>query len=315
MASRYYGDPAASSPNLVDLSDSESIYSISEEEVTDRDVNDRRLTQAINYMAEEGGDDLPPTFMSRVDRIDEALLQQLPQRGGDFDPKLYRRLRVLVLDAQREFEEAAAENFNLIEADDDDLPEYYIPSTEVHALYKEADEAESPVAKHPKTPLEPRLRDSEDNVPEDNVKREWEFKYGGPGNEPEIWNRDFPAILPFPETMQMAHWESLKIDHDLSESIKPGAKPVETDIPFDHPLLDEYKNLHQYDSGSRFKLPVISPSDKERINKLGTEQKLKKIVEDVNMGDRDQEIVKDYVPRLFLEKFVVNRHGKCSTSY
>ncbi|CAO2657538.1 Nn.00g036640.m01.CDS01 [Neocucurbitaria sp. VM-36] len=302
MALRYYNHPDASIPDLIDLSDPEELYLIGEEGPTQRDANDVRLKQAINYIAQEGGDDSPTTFIHRVDRIDEALLQQLPQAGADFDRKLYRRLRAMVIDVQREFEEAAEQNSSFILASDDGLPEYHTPSIAQQALHKEADEAETPLSKHAGSPLRPRRGGHEDNVLRERI-----FKYGGPNNEVENWYRDYPAILPFPETLQMAHWESLKIDYDLSKSAKTDTKAVETDVSFNHPHLEQYKNLNQYDSGSRFKLPVPTPSDEKRINELWSKQRLKNVVNSFNKGDRDEEVTKDYAPRVFLEKFAVGR--------
>ncbi|KAF1841843.1 uncharacterized protein K460DRAFT_397974 [Cucurbitaria berberidis CBS 394.84] len=301
MASRYHKHQAPLAADLIDLSTEEELYSVSEEEPTQRNANDLRLTQAINYLAEEGGDDSPTTYILRVDRIDEALLQQLPLGGRDFDLKLYRRLQAMVRGVQREYAEAVEENSGRTEASDDDLPEYYTSYAAEEALYKEADEAEEPPVR-PSAPLRSRVGGSKDNV-----QREKEFKYGGPRNELENWHREFPASLPFPETLQMAHWESLKIDYDLSRSAEDGPNVVENSIPFNHPQLEQYKDLHQYDSGSRYKLPLPVPSDEERINELGTEQKLKEAVNAFNIGYRDEEITKDYAPRVVLDKFVVGR--------
>ncbi|KAJ4373985.1 hypothetical protein N0V83_002724 [Neocucurbitaria cava] len=309
MASRYYNRAAVSSSDLSDPSDLEELYSVSEEEPTERDANDLRLTQAINYLAQEGGDDSAATWMHRVDRIDAALLQQLPQRSSDYDRKLYRRLKAMVRDVQREFEEAAAENSGLTMDVDDNLPDYHSAYPAVQALYREADEAETPMDAPSSPPLKPRQRHGK---PNDKVPRQKHFLYGGPNNEVENWYRDMPGILPFPETPQMAHWESLKIDYDLS---KPAdAKHVETTVPFNHPQLEQYKNLSQYDSGSRYKLPATTLREQERVNRLGSEQRLKKVVDAFNKGDRNKEINKDYAPRVFLEKFAVGPQSKYFTT-
>lgn len=309
MASRYYDRAAVPTSDLSDLSDLEELYSVSEEEPTQRDANDLRLTQAINYLAQEGGDDSAATWMHRVDRIDAALLQQLPQRSSDYDRKLYRRLKAMVRDVQREFEEAAAENSGLTMDADDNLPDYHSAYPAVEALYREADEAETPMDAPSSPPLKPRQRHGK---LADKVPREKQFLYGGPNNEVENWYRDMPAILPFPETPQMAHWESLKIDYDLS---KPAdAKHVENAVPFNHPQLEQYKNLSQYDSGTRFKLPGTTLREQEQINGLGSEQKLKKVVDAFNKGYRNEEITKDYAPRVFLEKFAVGPQSKPFTT-
>jgi hypothetical protein len=330
MASSYPGRSAAYTPDLIDLSDpeelfSEDIISISEEEPTQRELNDYRLTQAINYLTEEGGDDSPATFIDRVDRIDEALLQQLPQQGRDFDTQLYRRARAMVRGVQREFEEAAQQaSSSMLETgeSEEDLPQYYTPSA-AQALYRgeEFDEDRSDVD---------MITESEDNVvavesqkkksklqpskgKEEVVDRIRQFHYGGPDNEYEDWHKDFLAALPFPETFQMAHWESIKIDYDLSESAKKekaSGKVVETNIPFDLPVLKQYKKLPLYESGSRFKLPVPGETVQNLVVKLGTKEKLADVVHEFNQGDEEAELAKDYVPRMFLEAIDVGEQGK-----
>jgi hypothetical protein len=344
MASRNYGRPAAHSPELVDLSDSEELLSeelisISEEEPTQRELNDHRLTQAISYLAEEGGDDSPATFIDRVDRIDEALIQQLPQQGRDFDTTLYRRARAMVRDVQRDFEEAAQQASTSIldaEESEEDLPQYYTPSaaqalhraeenlfddvdimidedmSEYEDSMKGAQAIES-LAKDPET--RPLTRQGKDK----DVDRTRRFKYGGLDNEYENWHKDFPAVLPFPETIQMAHWESIKIDYELSESgkqEKASGEVVETNIPFNIAALQQYKKLPLYDSGSRFTLPTPIEDVQKQIERLGTPQKLRKVVEEFNVGDRKVELAKDYAPRMFLQQLEVgNNQGRLRDYY
>ena len=339
MASRKYGRPAAHSPELVDLSDSEELLSeglisISEEEPTQRELNDHRLIQAINYLSEEGGDDSPATFIDRVDRIDEALIQQLPQQGRDFDTKLYRRARAMVRDVQRDFEEVAHQaSASMLETEEseEDLPQYYMPSA-AQALHRVEenlfddvdimiDESvseyeDSMKGAQPIEPLakDPAIRPLTRQGKEKDVDRTRRFKYGGPENEYENWHKDFPATLPFPEAIQMAHWESIKINYNLSESgeqDKASGKVVETNIPFNIAALQQYKKLPLYDSGSRFKLPTPSEEVQKQIERLGTPQKLRAVVEKFNVGDRKAELAKDYAPRMFLQQLEVgNNQGK-----
>ena len=288
-------------PDIIEISDSESIYSTSEDEPTEQDLNNRRLTQAINYLNEEGGDDSPATFIDRVNRIDDALLQQLPQQGRAFDQRLYRQVRAAVLDIQRDYEDAA-ENEPMQMDIEDDLPEYYTPTAAGEALYRE-DELEAsptptPAARRPVPPPPSRALGPRRPGSDDNVQREREFKYGGPKNEVETWHKDFPASLPFPETLMMAHRESLMIDYDLTRSKEHSI--VETDVSFDHPLLRPYMQLPQYDSGSRFKLPLVSREDQLAISKMGD---LHRDVIAFNSSDQSENLTKDYAPRISLEKF------------
>ncbi|CAE7206656.1 hypothetical protein P3342_011358 [Pyrenophora teres f. teres] len=290
---------------------SEDSMSLSDEQPTQptqRQLNDRRLAQAINYIAEEGGNDSPETFINRVDAIDEALVQRLSQQGRNYDPALYRRARALVREVQHDFEDAAQESSSpplesldsSILVSEDELPEYYTPSA-IDALYREDEK------------IGDAHKDIRHSMPYNERKVELEriFKYGGPKNDPEQWARTIPAALHFPETFRMAHWESLKIDFDLKESnkkLKTEGKIVGTNVPYDHPHLERYKNLSRYDSGSRFKLPV-SPRDIQlqiSNSKLGTSTNLARAVKDFSNGtNRKEQIRKDYVPRIFLEEIVV----------
>jgi hypothetical protein len=144
--------------------------------------------------------------------------------------------------------------------------------------------------------------------PKDNVQRERKFKYSGPDNEVENWYRDFPASLPFPKTLMMAHWKSLKIDYDLSRLDQDII--VEKDVPLHHEQLQSYFNLDQYESGSRFKLPKVSKEDQETISRYGTAQKLNKVVDDFYQLTSTQDGVKPCAPHMFLEQFEVGYQSK-----
>jgi hypothetical protein len=295
MTSPRYGQAATQSPVVIDLSDSD--------EATQQEVNDNRLTKAIEYLSQEGGDDSTVTFMNRVDRIDKGLLQLLPQQDSHFDTSLYQRLQAMIRDVRCEFENAVQTESPMRESDDE-LPEHNTASA-VRALRRIQKVVGGPKA----TSSKPMHRG------DDKAPHEQEFKYGGPSNQVETWHKDFPSFLPFPETMQMAHWESLKIDFDLSETgkqLKADGKVVETNIPFNHPALAQYKNLNPYNSGSRFKLPVASKRVQTCIKTRGDLKKLTEVVDAFNKGDREKEIAKDYAPRVFLNKLSVSTsHSKC----
>jgi hypothetical protein len=179
----------------------------------------------------------------------------------------------------------------------------YSPTAFEEALYQRGDLSPSPspnpvVRVSNSRALGPRPPESEDNV-----QRERKFKYGGPDNEVENWYRDFPASLPFPETLMMAHWESLKIDYDLSRPDQDNT--VETDVPLHHEQLQSYFNLSQYESGSRFKLPKVSKEDQETISRYGTGKKLSEVVDDFYQLTSTQDGAKTCAPRVFLEPFEV----------
>lgn len=305
MAARYQRPAMRRTPQIVELSDSDE-YSMSDDAPTQQDLNNRRLTQAMNYINEEGGDDSAATFMDRVGRINDALLQQLPQQGSAaFDPELYRNVRAMVQDVYRDYEDAVHDGSTPIETEDD-LQEFLDPSAQ-EALYRaDSDDSSPPTptpAAGPSAPykaLAPRSRASNDNV-----ERGRTFKYGGPDNEVENWHKNFPGSLPFPETIKMAHWESLKIDYDLSRSKEDTI--VETNVPFTHPQLLQYQNLPQYESGSRFKLPAVSDEVRRAVGAVGD---LQAAVDAFNKGDQSEGTKKDYAPRIALERFRVGQQCK-----
>lgn len=108
----------------------------------------------------------------------------------------------------------------------------------------------------------------------------------------------------------MAHWESLKIDYDLSQP--KDAKHTETNIPFNHPALEPYLNLPQYESGPRFKLPDVRAEFQDAISRYGTSDRLAATVEGLGGLDASGDNEKDYAPRVFLENFRVGEQSKWS---
>jgi hypothetical protein len=311
MAHRY------APPALIGISsDSEEILEeiledifISDNDSAKREANNRRLTQAINYLQQDGGDDSPRTFMDRVNRINETLLKHIPQQGPMFDRNLYRRARVLVMDAKRDFRDAEQRDSPIYDVDDA-LPQYYMPMGVKDALYRDDSSSPSPSPGPSAVRVQPREGTSTVRIQkpkalasgyrggDSDVQRERIWKYGGPDNVPEMWYKDFPAILLFPETHMMAHWESMKIDYDLARP--KGGYKVETDVPFNHPLLELYLDLEQYESGSRFKLPIVSTKDQEMINQYAVK----------NIGRNVDSFYKqdaaNYAPSVFLEKFTMD---------
>lgn len=306
-----YNLPAAENySELLNISDSEDVYSISDDESVAQEANNRRLTQAINYLQQEGGDDSPTTFIDRINRINETLLGRLAQQGRKFDPMLYRQVRALVIDVGSDYDNAAQEESLDLDSDED-LAEIYTPTAydDVEALYRGG----SPDSDAPSPTPAPRARRTSKALAprrpglEDKLERERDFTYGGPG-ENELWYRDFPASLPFPETLMMAHWESLKIDYDLDRP--KDAATVETIVPLEHEQIQPYFELPQYESGSRFKLPHVGEEDHIAIQKLGTAVHLAKVVNKFFEVDQTDGGKLEYAPRLFLEKFQVGHQCK-----
>ena len=88
-------------------SSSSQTTSTSDEEPSLQEINDSRLIQALNYLNDEGGDDSPAKYMTRVSRINHYLVQQLPRQGNDFDTTLYQRLQAIVRKELEAFNQAA----------------------------------------------------------------------------------------------------------------------------------------------------------------------------------------------------------------
>ncbi|CAG5178069.1 uncharacterized protein ALTATR162_LOCUS8519 [Alternaria atra] len=313
MTSRNQGRGAADSPDLIDILALEEITSTSEDKPTPRETNDHRLAQAINYLDEEGGHDSPATFMDQVDRIDNSLLLPLSQQGLNFDIDLFNRVRNMVRQTQLDFDEAAQGSLSeenssstlnresSIPESAEELPGCCTPSA-AEALYRNGEGPDAPRFKPHKSIPATKNPAAEK---EEGIHSEHMLEYGGPNDKVERWYKNYPTSIPFPETFQLARWESLKIDYDLSESVKPmkaEGKVVETNVPFDHPTLEQYKSLSPYVSGSRFKLPKPSAAVQKEINRLGTPRRLAEVVETpkrTNNGVKDGKF--QYTPRAFLE--------------
>lgn len=303
MPSRDHRSETPDTMDLEDLPDAEEIYAIGGQEDSQRRENDTHLTQAINYLAKQGGDDTPITYMSRVNRIDETLVQGLPQGDHSFDKKLWRRLRGMVLAVKQDYEDTDEDT-----DEEDDAGPSEKPTESRDPRSKEFSKLTTPTSLRKPAPSL-----STPDVKQDNVSREREFTYGGPGSEIEYWYRDMPPSLPFPETFRMAHWESLKIDFDLSESgkkLKADGKVIETNVSFNHEALKQYDNLHHHESGSRFKLPKISTADYDAVRKMASKAQLRDEVDHFNKGDRKEQEARNYVPRTFLPRFGVGKQGQ-----
>ncbi|KAH6333071.1 hypothetical protein HBI38_002890 [Parastagonospora nodorum] len=302
MSYRRSLEATETSSSVIEISDAEEIYLVSDDDTSRKDANDRRLAQAVNYLQHEGGNDSHATYMDRVNRIDEALLNQLPHQGPMFSHELYQQVRALVIGVRRDFDNAAQQDSFDMDSHDELA---YIDSPmafEEEALYRGDSQSPTP------TPAPSKRRTSNVLAPrslvsEEKVQRVRSFKYGG-DSEIESWHSDYPASLPFPETLMMAHWESMKIDFDINRP--KDAATAETIVPLEIPQMQQYFELPLYESGSRFKLPTVSDEDQVAVNKLGTKLHLQKVVDKFFERDQTNGGKKDYVPRLFLENFNVD---------
>lgn len=299
MATRYLPHAPIHTPEL-SLCDSDDSYSSGEDDACERDETDQLLRQAHHYVITEGGSDSPTIYMERIQRINICLLQEITRHSYDCDAKLYRRVKQKVDHVLREFEDAVEADPSVYDCEE--ISEYYTAAAE-EALYR--------TGSSPVTPGAPPARRSTQPNTKDDVERT--YLYGGPDNHPENWYKSAPASLPFPETVRMADWESLRITYDLATTGNvENTKPVTCiGVSFSDPALAHHDGLAQYESGSRFRLPAISPADMAKVNEIGTVDKLSEAVAALNQNDDTTK--KDgkfkYAPRVFLERLDVGQQS------
>lgn len=290
MSTMYQNREFIRTPDL-SLSDSEDSYSSGDEEMPDRAETDLLLRQAHHYVITEGGNDSPSMYMERIQRIHRSLIQEIARHSYDCDAKLYRRVKQKIDHVLREFEDAVDVDSSI--HDYDEMPEYYTAAAE-EALYRDGS-----------SPVTPGKRGGKDDF-------QRTYSYGGPDNHPEIWHKKAPG-LPFPETIRMAEWESLRIQWDLATTGNiEGKQPMAGNaVSFNIPQLQHFNHLPQYESGSRFKLPPIDPVEQAKINDFCTVARLTKAVaahsQSDNSATADGEY--EYAPRVFLEKLEVGQQA------
>lgn len=278
------------------LYDTDSSYS-SDEEMPDREETDQLLRQAHHYVITEGGKDSPSTYMERIKRINEDLVQEISAHGYDCDPKLFRRVKQKIDHVLREFEDAVDADYSLY--DYSDSPEYHATAAG-ERLYR--------MDSSPATPEGPSTRRTARIGGVDNVERV--YLYGGPGNYPGSWYKKAAASLPFPETIRIADWESSRIDQDLAATgTTENTEPVTSNgISFNDPRLTHHNILPQFESGSRFKLPTPDSSDIKKVKKFASAQQLQKAVK--TFYEKDESKVSGeykYAPRVFIDSLDVGQ--------
>ena len=299
MATKHQHCTLIHTPEL-SLSDSEDSYSSSEEDMPEREETDRLLRQAHHYVITEGGNDSPATYMKRMHRINRSLIQEISKHSYECDPKLYRRVKQKVDHVLREFEDTVDADSSVY--DFDEMPENYTVAPE-EALYRKDP---GPVTPDGVSALRTTKCSGKDDL-------ERTYLYGGPYNHPENWYKNAAASLPFPETIRMAGWESLRIHWDLATTgdMEMTEPVISNGVSFNNSRLAHHDSLAQYESGSRFKLPAIDPIDMAKVNKLGTVDQLHKAVHAFGQHDDTRTENGDYkcAPRVFLETLDVGQQG------
>ena len=295
----YNSLPQTPELSLYDIEDSYS----SDEEMPDREETDQLLRQAHHYVITEGGKDSPSKFMERIQRINEDLVQEISAHGYNCDPKLYRRVKHKIDHVLREFEDAVDADSSLY--DYSDSPEYYATAAK-KGLYR--------VDSSPITPEAPSSRRTARIGGKDDVERV--HLYGGPDNHPESWYKKAAASLPFPETIRMADWESLRIHWDLAATGNmEKTEPVTGNgVSFQDPRLTHHYKLSQFESGSQFRLPTPDSADTKRVKAVASTYRLKEAVKTFNESDESKLPGKDgedrdyqWAPRVFLDRLDVGQ--------
>lgn len=293
MAAKHHVRALPHTPDL-SMSDSEDAYSSDAEELPNREEIDGMLRQAHRYVITEGGNDSRSTFMQRINRINQDLIQEISLHGYECDSKLYRHVKQKIDHVLREFE---------------DIPDEDYDHDEVSTLLeRELEESVSSTGSSPVTPgRSPTAHPIARNDSENSLQRT--YLYGGPHNYPEIVYKTAPASLPFPETFRMADWESLRIHWDLATTGNlENTNPVTSNgIAFNDPRLAHHDRLGQFESGSRFRLPTIDAEVMANVSAYGTIQHLRKSIDEFAQGDDSLDIDGDYkyTPRLFSDRLVI----------
>jgi hypothetical protein len=386
MASGYKRGPSsrrASEPVYISGSDD---YSIEEEDIVSEEQNNRRLRQAIGYLATGGGFDALDLYIDRVQKIDDLILQQYAEEEYLFDSKLYQQLKAMVRKVQTDSSQSDEDDVDMLTNSEDIealeqealLREHYKEDigasdqeavtgdrAKAEAIVKVAEDAKAsedtktaarekqlaidragkaavgqprkPVQTSAPKTTQPTAQETVQTVAQTptprrhdrhvrhgqpqasvrpgcsaadkdkNVPREVVWRYGGPKNDPEQYHQNFPASLPFGETLYMQEWESMKIDFDLNAGAnrKADDPPVITNVSYDKVKLLVGKN--PFDSGSRFKLP----EEDSKISKWLKDDKgelLRKTVHNFNQGGNLKAAEgKDYAPRIWLPKIIVGK--------
>ncbi|KAJ4409614.1 hypothetical protein N0V91_002535 [Didymella pomorum] len=296
--------PYHSLPQTPELSlyDTEDPYS-SDEEMPDREETDQLLRQAHHYVITEGGRDSSSKFMERIQRINEDLVQEISAHGYDCDPKLFRRVKHKIDHVLREFEDAVDAESSLY--DYSDSREYYTAAVE-ESLYR--------TDSSPTTPDGAASRRTARIGGKDYVERV--YLYGGPGNHPESWYKKAAASLPFPETIRMADWESLRIHSDLAAigNMEKTEPVTGNGVSFEDPCLTHHNKLPQFESGSRFRLPTPDSADIKRVKAFASNYRLKEAVKAFYEGDESklpakvgEDVDYKWAPLVFLDRLDVGQ--------
>ncbi|KAH6620005.1 hypothetical protein C7974DRAFT_224475 [Boeremia exigua] len=289
MTARNQIHAVAQTPELI-LSDPEDDYASSDEEMPDREEMDGLLRQAHHYVITEGGSDSPTTYMERIQRIDQSLIQEIADYNYDCDRKLCRRVKQKIDHVMREYEDAV---------DDDSyghtFPKYHATAAK-SALYRKYSQPTTPDGR----PVQLDEKDSN----KDELQRT--YLYGGPDNHPENWYKKTAGSLPFPETIRMAEWESLRIHWDLATTGDMDNKAPVTfnGVSFNDSRLKRLNHLKRYESGSRFELTKPDPNHIAMINEFCTVGRLRNAVDTFNRSNdsRREDGEYEYAPRVFLER-------------
>jgi hypothetical protein len=291
MAAKHQPHAPMQTPEL-SMSDSENAYSSDEEELT-REKIDEWLKHAHHYAITEGAKDSRSINKQRIHDINRNL-QEISEYGDDCDRKLFRSVKHKIRHILHQLEDDMGVDSSV---EDDET------SDSVDVV------AEEPLDSSPTTHTATSALDTLERSGKRNDHMERTYLYGGPKNPPEIWYRGAPASLPFPETIRMAHWESLRIDWDLAATgdMKNSEPVTSNGVSFSDPRLTHYDSLPRFETGSRFKLPAVNSTDMAKVADYATVDRLREAVDVFNRHNDAKSDSGDfeYAPRVALDKLEV----------
>lgn len=291
MAAKHQPHAPMQTPEL-SMSDSENAYSSDEEEMLlTREELDRWLGNALRYIIVEGGTHSRTKYKQHIHEINQNL-QEISRYGDDCDRKLYRSLKQRIDHVLREFEDMGVDS----SVEDDEVSDSDVVG-------------EEPLDFSPVTPTATSALGTLERNVKEKGDDERTYLYGGPKNHPEIWWRGAPASLPFPETIRMAHWESLRVDWDMAATgDTKNSEPVTSNgVSFLDPRLTHHDSLPRFETGSRFKLPAVNSTDMAKVADYATVDRLRKVVDIFNRHNDAKSDSGDfeYAPRVALDRLEV----------
>ncbi|KAF2747462.1 hypothetical protein M011DRAFT_458339 [Sporormia fimetaria CBS 119925] len=272
-----------------------------------REANNHRLRTAINYITNHGRNDSDDLYEERVKKIYKHILVKFHNQGYVYDGNLFEQLQRMVLKQIATFE-SGYEGVSSSSDEEEGLTRAASPMIPVGKqrgaprplakTRRAPPKRVLPAKKQISTTMPPKPRPRE---PDEEPPREKTWLYGGPNNDPEIWNNRVPSLLPFPQTFTGQLTESHAICYDLKQGPQRASGALDTKVSYKDAKNITSHDRDIYQSVSRFPLPKPDPEIVAIAKDFDGEGALDDLVETWRDGkDSDRRIKKGYVPRIFL---------------